>query len=428
MKNKKLVSLIVIVAVISCRKEYDTLPYRPANDGATLSISQLKHRVKDSSSVFRFGTGDTNLYCTVIADETSGNLYRQIFVRDEGGGALAVNLLNSGGIYTGDKIRINLNRSIVVSANRMISLDSVDMEKSVVKLSAGNQVIPVPVTLNTVTAQMNPLNAGSMQSQLIEITGVEFTAAAFGKPFADAISKGATSYILKNCTGAEAIVRTSGFANFASKPVPAGNGKLVALVTQYNSDIQLLIRNYSEVQMNGTLCVPTPTVTGKIYELKDFNDFDLANGGWTTYTITNSAVKWAVSTFSGTPTPFVKISGFSGGANTDSESWLVSPPLAIATASNPSLSFYSAAKFTGQPLELLISTTYTGGIPSVSTWSPISQGYTLSPQTGSYNWTYSGAISLAAFKTGNARIAFRYKSTVAGATTYELDDIVVCEQ
>jgi hypothetical protein len=427
MNKSKWILTVLIAYAFACKKEYEALPYKPANDGARLNIRQLKQRVKDSSSVFRFGTGDTNLYCTVTADETSGNLYKQVFVRDDNGGAIQVNLLNSGGIYAGDKIRINLNHAVIVSANRMVSLDSIDLEKNIVKLSSGNAVLPVSVTLNSITAQLNPLETASMQSQLVEISNVEFTAAAFGKPFGDVISKSASSYIVKNCSGSEAIVRTSGFANFASRMVPTGNGKLVAVVTQYKNDIQLVIRNYNDVQMNGPLCIPTPTITGKIYHLKDFNDFDLAGGGWTSYTITNSAVKWAVSTFSATPTPFAKISGFSAGANTDSECWLISPSMSISTATNPVLSFYSAAKFNGQPLELMVSTTYTGGVPTTGGWTAITTGYTLSPSSGSYVWTYSGSIPLSSFKSPATRVAFRYKSSTAGATTYELDDIAVKE-
>jgi hypothetical protein len=415
------------VVAIGCKKKFDEPPYRPANDGARLLIGQLKSRVADSAMAYRFFEGDTNLYCTVTADELSGNIYKQVFVRDEAGGAIQLNLVNSGGLYAGDKIRINLNKLNIVASNQMIYLDSVDVEKNVVKLSSGNPVLPKVVTLNAVIAQLDPTQAGSLQSQLVEINGVEFIAAGRGKPFGDVTGKAANSYNIKNCSGSEAIVRTSGFANFAGKLTPEGNGKIIALVTQYKNDIQLVIRNYSEVQMNGTNCIPTPTITGKIYHLKDFNDNSLTSGGWSVSTVTNSSVKWSVITYSGTPTPFAKISGFVGSANAEAECWLISPSLTIAGAANPVLIFQTAAKYSGTPLEVMVSSSYTGGAVSAATWTSLAPGYSLSPSTGNYNWTSSGNISLQAYKNMSPRIAFKYKSTALAATTYELDEIAVKE-
>jgi hypothetical protein len=427
MKRFLIRAVICSCVVVACKKKFDEPPYRPANDGARLLIGQLKSRVPDTVTIYRFGDGDTNLYCTVTADELSGNIYKQVFVRDEADGAIQLNLVNSGGLYAGDRIRINLNKLSVVASNRMIYVDSVDVEKNVVKLSSGNPVLPKVVSLNAVIAQTDPAHAGSLQSQLVEINGVEFSAAGRGKPFGDVQGKAANSYNIKNCSGSEAIVRTRGFANFSGKLTPDGNGKIIALVTQYKNDIQLVIRNYNEVQMNGTNCSPTPTITGKIYHLKDFNDNSLTSGGWSVSTVTNTSVKWSVITYSGTPTPFAKISGFVGSANAESECWLISPVLTIASASNPILIFQTAAKYSGMPLEVMVSNSYTGGAVSTATWTSLAPGYSLSPSTGNYNWTGSGNISLQAYKSNSTRIAFKYKSTAAGATTYELDEIAVKE-
>ena len=45
-----------------------------------------------------------------------------------------------------------------------------------------------------------------------------------------------------------------------------------------------------------------------------------------------------------------------------------------------------------------------------------------------YLWTNSGNVSLTAYKSSTTRFAFKYKSTTSGATSYQLDDIVIREK
>src|SRR5688572_9335457 len=134
--RKIILILTSIVSILTgCRKNFDNPPLKAVNDGARLTVQQIKNRTMGANNIFRFAEGDTNLYCTVTADEEDGNLYKQIYVRDEAGGSMQIRLTSSGGILAGDHIRINLNGAAVVSANNMIYLDSIDLNTSVVKLS-----------------------------------------------------------------------------------------------------------------------------------------------------------------------------------------------------------------------------------------------------------------------------------------------------
>ena len=159
-----------------------------------------------------------------------------------------------------------------------------------------------------------------------------------------------------------------------------------------------------------------------VYSFKDFNDNSITSGGWSQSSVTNGSVMWNASTFSSVT--FAKISGFVSG-NQNAENWLISPPLNMTTALNPIFSFKTAANFSGNLLEVWVSTDYVSGLPSTGTWTQLT-GFALSPQSG-YVWTNSGVISLNAFKSAGTRIAFKYKSTTAGATTYEVDDINIRE-
>ena len=59
---------------------------------------------------------------------------------------------------------------------------------------------------------------------------------------------------LEDCGGAQVLVRTSGYADFAGTSVPDGKGSFVAVVSQFQSDMQLYIRDINEVQLNGPRC------------------------------------------------------------------------------------------------------------------------------------------------------------------------------
>ncbi|MGZ4037420.1 MAG: choice-of-anchor J domain-containing protein, partial [Bacteroidia bacterium] len=61
------------------------------------------------------------------------------------------------------------------------------------------------------------------------------------------------------------------------------------------------------------------------------------------------------------------------------------------------------------------------GNPTTATWTTLSP--TLS--SGSWNWTNSGTVSLASFKSANTRIAFKYSGTSSAGSTWEVDNISV---
>jgi len=412
--------LLLIWVVYSCKKEYDYPPLKEANDGAQISIQKLKTRLNAlGTSSFKFKGGDTNLYCTVISDELSGNFYEQIFVKEE-----------SGGLYSGDKIRINLNNIYLVSANSMIYLDSVDVAKSVVKLSSGNTVTPKIVSMDEILSySVSPTHSASLQSHLVQISGAEFKTNTLVPTFADAVGKTTINQTITVCEAGKTLtVRTSGRSNFAGKLLPKGNGSIVGIISQYNTTMQLTLRDYSEVKMEGPSCgAPTTTQVPGVFLNKDFNDNSIGSGGWTAYSITNSSVTWLTGTSSLTTSPYARISGYLSG-NTNSENWLISPAINISDAKDPVLSFKSAAKFSGSVLEVFASTNYTSGNPTIAVWTSLSPNYALSPSSSDYLWTSSGYVALLAYKNAETRIAFKYKSTTSGATSYELDDIVVKER
>src|SRR5688500_6258877 len=171
----KLLTYVCLIFVLftSCRKEYDHPPYTTIAEGEYITVTQLRERVPVTSSLYRFNSGDTSLNFTLIADETTGSFYSCIYARDDEHTAIRLNLKESGGLYTGDRIRLNLNGLTVRHANNVYSIDSVDIARNVVKLSSGNKVAPKTVTMHQL---LQSLSAGGtdLQSDLVQLEDVEF--------------------------------------------------------------------------------------------------------------------------------------------------------------------------------------------------------------------------------------------------------------
>jgi hypothetical protein len=116
----------------------------------------------------------------------------------------------------------------------------------------------------------------------------------------------------------------------------------------------------------------------------------------------------------------MQINGFSGGTNTPNVDWLISPSFDLTGTSFPLLSFWSRAAFNGAPLQLKVSTDYTGGDPRLATWTDINGRF---PDQASNIWTLSNNINLAALKQANVHFAFVYISTDEDGARWTLDDI-----
>jgi hypothetical protein len=424
MKNNFFKSILILATILffssSCKKEFDNPPVKQITSGSFINIANIK--AKYSSNVNYKFKADSNLYCVVIADELSGNLYKDIYVKDITG-ALHIKLVSGGGIFIGDSIRINLKGVILNEYNKLIQLDSVDSEKSIVKLASGFNPQPISMTINQINA--NTAATNSVQSKLVKLDNVEFLTVDQNQSYADAIGKGSLNRIIKSCTGQTLTVRTSGYSNFASNLTPSGNGSIIGIASQYGTTMQLILRNNNEVVMTGSLCgssTPNPTTTTGTYLNKNFDDNSITSGGWTSQNVLGS-ISWAASAFGGKS--FAKVTNYvsTTSVNIACESWLISPPISLSTSTNPILSFQNAYKYTGAPLEVYVSTNYTSGLPSSATWVPLT--FTLS--AGNFVFISSGNISLSNYKNSNTRIAFKYLGSANDGSTWEIDDVLVKE-
>lgn len=168
---------------------------------------------------------------------------------------------------------------------------------------------------------------------------------------------------------------------------------------------------------------PTAEATiGNVQVIEYHNFDDYSFGNWTKISVIGDQ-EWAIDSIHGVNgSPCTKMSGYDAGTTYENEDWLVSPMLNLDTFTSTNISFMNAMNYTGNDLELKVSTDYDGGgDPSSATWTNLS--FTLSG--GGWSWAESGTIDLTSYIGPSVYVAFYYTCSADGSATWEIDEITV---
>ncbi|PKP38947.1 MAG: hypothetical protein CVT98_04050 [Bacteroidetes bacterium HGW-Bacteroidetes-15] len=240
-----LFAFAIVPFIISCEgSDFDTPPIKTLDENAILTISDLR-ALCPSGSTYTF-TGDTSLFAVVTMDESTGNIYKQLYVQDADQ-AVELRLSAASRIFQGDSIRVNLKGSTLMYFNNQFQVDNLLITNLVVQES-GHDKDPILITIPQLLATDF---STTLQSKLVKIENVQFLLTELGKTYADAVNQNAASRELQDMQGNKIIVRTSGFSSFANTKVAEGSGSIIAIVTQFGAVRQLVIRRLSEVELNG---------------------------------------------------------------------------------------------------------------------------------------------------------------------------------
>ncbi len=421
MKNYShfLTILLCLGFTISCNKTYDEPPVVEIPEGTRISISDLKDMFTGSPI-----TLDSNysIYGNITCEETNGNFYKEAYIQDLSG-AIKLKLDASGGLYIGDSIRVSLNGVTMSEYGDLIQLDNISVDEQIVKIATDRFVTPY-------TTSINNLNIEDDQSRLIKLDSVEFQST--NVTYADAINLATGERYLNDCDGNSILVRTSGYANFADDTVASGKGSIIGIFTRYGATKQFIIRDITEVNMEGDRCGGSSGGgggSGNYILNKDFNDGSVTSGGWGSFwsgtTTTENWGEWGIFGGDVAAASNFDINTFT---NYACESWLVSPSFDLTGTSSPYLVFDNVTRYNGPGLELYISSNYDGSSdPSQQgSWLNITS-YVPNWDTDSGDWSFvsSGNIDLTPFISNNLNIAFKYIGTNADGATWELDNIIV---
>jgi hypothetical protein len=293
--NKKpilIISFLIIgicfFAIISCNKKFDEPPpYIPPDLTPTLTIAQLKamHVTGSSETI----STDDIIEGVVVANDSSGNFYKQIIIEDSSAG-IAINI-DDYNLYTsypvGRNVFIKLNGLILYDDSKLIEIGgSKDVNNNinpiasplknnyVIKGTTNNPVVPKVVDISDLN--------DAYQNMLIQLNNMEFNETDTSKLYADtSASKNAVSFLLKNCSNKSITLRTSGFASFAGVNVPNGNGYINCIYSVFNTSKQLYIRDTADVQFNNTRCDGGPAIQTSIANIRTmYSNHDIKLGAY----------------------------------------------------------------------------------------------------------------------------------------------------
>jgi hypothetical protein len=452
-----------ITLFFACKKTPDMPPVTPFNIGNTITISQLRtlfctNGVQNNNRI-KF-TKDISLYATVIMDATSGNIYKQVYLRDHTG-SISMKQLSAGALFQGDSLRINLNGAALdlASSGSYLQIDSVDVSTSstnkVIKLAVGKQPAPIPVTIlelnKSLTTNSCAMNQSIYDGQLVQLNDVQFSIADTGLYFIPHNMAGpvSTNYSLTDCGAQNNItVYTSSYAyqTFTGK-VPGKSGSLIAIASIYNSStgvpsMQLTLRANSEVNLSQPLC-GVDTLTENFVNCYNNANFSTVLPTW--YNITQLGYTVWVGTQIPNGSTFVNFPSattFKSG-NPRNVMWLISP--AIQAGATKNLNFQWATDFwVANQLDVLVSTDFNGinlgtvnaPVAKPAHWTKITPSFTNMFNTTSAPGTYVFApasptpVSLSQFLpsgyTGTFYIGFRYTGNQTDSTsTFAIDNVVI---
>lgn len=371
-------------------------------------------------------TADTIIQGIISANDESGNIYKTLYMQDQTAG-LEVKIdrtslytefkvgqrvfIKCKGLYLGKyggltQLGYIYNGSIGRIPDAMIA-------EHIYRDSLPGKA-PVPDTLDftaSLTGKLSKLVAVKDvrfpdYGNTYVIPGEENTNRDIADAFGNPIVIGGETFIL----------RSSKYANFANTKMPAGKGTLVGILSIYNDQYQMYIRDTSDCVKFDTAGIPPVETT--IYE----QNFDAAPPDWVVWSVkSNKNWEWD------SQYKCMIANGYQG--DVASEDWLVSPAIDLTGVTQTILTFKTWTKYTdsglANPLEVYISTNYSGsGDPSGATWTVLP--CTL-PAANSATWTSSGEVDLSMYNQP-VFIAYKYRSsgtTSSTASKWEVDTFKV---
>lgn len=445
--NFKLFSSIILLLAAGCADNNETPP--PAKlfvAGNIVTVQQVKALYDDQLAITDYTqrhpveiTDDWAIHGIITAsDKIDGNLYKEAYLQDATGG-LRLIFESTSGLYIGDSVTVNLQGLYIgdygnfwqvggepyVQSDGTIRVSGISTDLDVLKTSVGNLTHPDTVTINQA-------KSSAYLGKLVTLKDVQFTDDAINHTYGDVVSvpPASLNWDLMDCSKNKIIVRTSGYAVFAKDTIPDKKGSITGIVTIFNTDYQLVIRDFREVKLTGERCTPGIPALGSPVETLSQNFDSFANNaeilvsGWQNIPQAGERT-WLAKYYSGNT--YAQATAY--GSNLSSMvCWLITNPVTIST--QRVLNFqtekaYWAHTGTHLPLEVFYSTNYTGKNLVTATWVPVT-GAVLAGKSDADNvFINSGNINLPVEAGKSCVIAFKYTGSNTESTSYRIDNISI---
>lgn len=372
----------------------------------------------------------------VIADDRSGNYYKTIVIQDQTTGIDVK--INSTGLFAdypvGQEIVMNCKDLYISDYNGLIQLGGVYDNNGTLALGGIEEVLINKHIFKGDPDQTPVITTKSIDefddndvSTLVRIEGVQFTEEDRSQTFADADNRYSLNREIEDCDENTIVLRTSGYADFASELTPAGNGSITAVYSTYQGTAQLWIRDISDIDMNGKRCDdggggggggntdPLESLDEDFETMSNDQDIDLE--GWSNIAVEGSRL-WRAKIFDGNA--YAQATAYND-SSPEMINWLITPKMDLDKVT--SLQFESAQAFyTHDGMSVWISTDYDGEDPSSASWTELN--CRLAGQSDpDHEWIDSGVIDLSGYD-GTGYIGFKYVGNPSnGTTSYRIDNV-----
>ncbi|MCB0642081.1 MAG: choice-of-anchor J domain-containing protein, partial [Phaeodactylibacter sp.] len=361
----------------------------------------------------------------VIADDESGNFYRNLVIQDETAGIeVRFGLTDLYNDYPmGRRVFVNCKGLTLSDYNGVTQIGEIQealINDHICRGEKGQVVTPTIKKISELT--VNDI------STLVQLEEVQFANSSAGVTYADAINLESLNLNVEECNSEDVILlRTSGYATFAADVTPIESGTLTAVYSVYRDDQQLYIRSTADVDFTQERC-GAGMVTDGISE--DFqstvqDNIDVDIDGWTNVAAKGSRL-WRGDEFGGNLS--VQATAYND-TNAEMETWLITPGIDLSTAKVLSFSSQVGFPISGHDgLSVWISTDYNGINFGTATWQALS-GDVVNSSSPENTWIPSGVIDLSAYS-GTAYIGFKYEGSGPNGQTssYRVDDVVIEEK
>ena len=401
-----LACLVGMLFIFSCKKTYAPVPPTAIATGPSVTIAQLRSMYTGYNIKF---TSNTLLHAVVTMDETSGNIYKQLYIRDNSGtsvtngfGAIMLRLTTTSNRSVGDSIAINLNGiTLDLSSAGTLELDSVNPVTQIIPIKTGLSPQPINVSIPQLTGS-------AFDCQLIQLNNVEFLNTYVGKPYAVAQNPPAapvnTTTYINDCVGNSISCYTSGYANFAytaanNITIPNKNGSLVGISSLYSGVMQFTIRSATDINLMANYCPIVLDTMNQSFPTGVSAKYPVVLPGWSNIAY-EGALQWVGATYGTAPYNHT-VPSASTFKSTDARNdmWLVTPAMEYhGVAKN--IAFQTSTQYNTSNLtqvSVLISSSFDGVHIIPSQWTDISSVFPKINNPGNvlpkFTWANDGTAS-----------------------------------
>lgn len=436
--------VLVLLCATSCVKDDIALPPLVCTQ-PNLTVNRTVEEVRNSAdAIVKQYKFDDIIEAYVVSSDENGNFFKTISFQTLGttekpaiGFSVPVDVSNTYIDYRlGNKVYIQLKdqyTDIFYGSLRIgnIYVNSFN-EGGVGRLSPNvyKKVLVASCTkLNesvlTKSVSLNDLLNDRYLNTLVEIAEVQFSAEAIGRHYYESSNDvgGGTNWNVEDKLGNKVYCRTSSFADFSTKDVPLGSGKIKGILTKYGTDYQLIPRSEKDVTMTGKR---NTSFFSENFETAVANT-NINLPGWTNI-VQKGSLYWKGSVYSGNGCAEYAISGTKVVSNVG---WLITPEIDLDAYTNEVLTFRSAQHHLDvdsplNALDVFISENFDGLNVAAATWIPL-KAKLPTQATPWYQFVGSGGIDLSSYK-GKVHIGFRYTGsgktlTLDGA--FQIDDVQI---